>query len=541
MKQKKSSSGRGGLAHFGSVVTLAPARAATSHVRRIYHRRYRGRYKRARLIFSFDLFLVGVIASLLMFILAVNYSALLKRESGLQVNFVADEFRALQPVPVLIQVLALDNKEHSGVSLRLSLPPWVEVVETHPKSVAGEIFLGQVTPEKSAALRAVLLIRAQRNATLPIGFTVSEYDPLFLSRSFSGMEKRSLGASTVTLRPLVEPGTIQAGGALPLVVENFGSTTGSSLGVRMTEKSGAPNAQFLAGADFVEIGALGPGQKKIILAGLGQAAESSVGLNFELTAQANVIDRLATHFAVMDAPPLAKVVSDGWRLKLQKLADMTVRAVLLAPDATEFGRAELTTSSPSVILPGGNDLMVQALPWAEIGGQNFIGAPLDVRQSDRLTAACSARYFAESGDQLGVGPLPLRSGERTSVWVVCSVGAANQTLKNFTLTAEAGRGVTFSGMHSAAQIGQFTQASGGISWAMPEIGAVDTGGQPVAFEVVVKPTADQIGTTPILLTQLSLSAEDVESGKKLEAGFEDLKLEFKPDDKAFGKGYVVGK
>lgn len=82
-----------------------------------------------------------------------------------------------------------------------------------------------------------------------------------------------------------------------------------------------------------------------------------------------------------------------------------------------------------------------------------------------------ARYTAPSGDQLGRGPLPPLVGETTKYWVFWNVRGTFHPITNVHIEGSLGPNVTFTGRETVSQNGgvTFDAGSGTIEWSSPRL------------------------------------------------------------------------
>jgi hypothetical protein len=128
-----------------------------------------------------------------------------------------------------------------------------------------------------------------------------------------------------------------------------------------------------------------------------------------------------------------------------------------------------------------------------------------------------ARYTAPSGDQLGRGPLPPFVDETTKYWVFWNVRGTTNEIKNVRLEGELGANVFFTGRQTVSQNGGVTYEAGGneIVWTADSLAPTLAPSSKiigVAFELALTPTADQTGTIPTLLKNIRLTGTDAVTG-----------------------------
>lgn len=127
------------------------------------------------------------------------------------------------------------------------------------------------------------------------------------------------------------------------------------------------------------------------------------------------------------------------------------------------------------------------------------------------------RYAADSGDQLGRGPLPPRVDIETKYWVFWHIGGTINELTNVRIEGALGDGVMFTGKQSSSQNSgvEYDATTNAISW---ETTSIDPSLSPtskivgVAFELGLTPNISMVGTSPVLLYDIRITGTDARTG-----------------------------
>lgn len=537
---------RTGLAKHGHTVSLAPARAVSSHARRLYGSRYAGRYRYSRLIFAFDLLLLAVVAVLGVFDFSLLYRSYLARPSGLELVFEAPAIQASDLLPIQLTVRSTDGKTHDGVRLHWHLPPWVEILEAYPR-LDGEqaVDLGTINPRTEARSRLVAKVRGQVGEKASFGFTVTQYDPLVLAVSYVGNETRAVERTALTVRAAVPGAAYQAGSSVPLIVENAGRATAQAVTLRLAALTGAVMANLGQDGNF-GLGDLGPGTKRVVFLHLGPEQVGDFAAGLELQDAAQVVQRYALSGSVVS------------------LCDAGIeRAALIdgkfAFDYRTAGKARVLASSGGsgagappfqeirVEAPEGSYRQDQAaeppaaswdlVPIGETGAKPCVGRRVSAVAADALPAQATARYFSATGDQLGVGPLPPRVGERTTFWVVWSLGPFPSDLSKVRISADLPGRTAATGKFAAGVAGEFGFTDGGVTWKADELKMAGAERVDLAFEVALTPGPDQVGAPAPLLGRTRLQAVTTQ-GHVLDVHLPAVDTALQGDAKAQGPGKV---
>ncbi len=159
-----------------------------------------------------------------------------------------------------------------------------------------------------------------------------------------------------------------------------------------------------------------------------------------------------------------------------------------------------------------------------------------------LVLGSSARYYTPEGDQLGLGPLPPKVGEQTRYWVFWSVNNNLNDLNNVSASAVLPPNVSWTGRISVT-LGQlnYNSARHQVNWKVGDVERYTGEEWPklgVAFELALTPTAEQIGSEPILLDQIKIFGKDGFTEQFLEREEPPLTTNLIYDSMSSGKSKV---
>ena len=171
------------------------------------------------------------------------------------------------------------------------------------------------------------------------------------------------------------------------------------------------------------------------------------------------------------------------------------------------------------------------------------GDPLSLPLVTPITLHSFGRYSSPQGDQLGRGPLPPVIGEETKYWIFWHVTGTTNPLKQVNLSGFLPNNVRFTGRQSVSQNGSLTYdpTEQMISWSSEAVEAtLDPNSKviAVAFEVGITPTEDQIGSSAPLLLEALLTATDGRTGAFISASGASVTTDLPHDAMATGLGMV---
>lgn len=153
------------------------------------------------------------------------------------------------------------------------------------------------------------------------------------------------------------------------------------------------------------------------------------------------------------------------------------------------------------------------------------------------------RYTAASGDQLGRGPLPPRVGSETKYWVFWHVDGTINEIQNTKIEGTLGANVVFTGRQSTSQDAgvEYDQKTGTISWQAQTLASTLSPTSKiigVAFELAITPDESLVGEIPILLSDISLTAVDARTGALISGAGASVTTELPNDLMATNKASV---
>jgi hypothetical protein len=174
---------------------------------------------------------------------------------------------------------------------------------------------------------------------------------------------------------------------------------------------------------------------------------------------------------------------------------------------------------------------------------NVRGTKLETPITTPVVFHSFGRYATENGDQLGRGPLPPTVGEETKYWIFWNVSGTTNEIKNLSIGGELPQGVAFTGRQtvSLGSAVTYDATNKSISWKIDEVAPTFPPSAKIvgaAFEVAITPTENQLGTSPTLISNISLSGTDGWTGAWITATGSDVTTNLPGDLMADGLGTV---
>lgn len=198
-------------------------------------------------------------------------------------------------------------------------------------------------------------------------------------------------------------------------------------------------------------------------------------------------------------------------------------------------------------LPADHDFGVIIQPFAQFAlpTQEKLSSSEDtisLEVNSQLTFHSSIRYYSVEGDQLGRGPLPPRVGHETRYFVFFNTHSTIHPLSQVTLTGKLEPSVAWTGViPQGSENLSFNQENKTFSWKIPlfnsDFGSENTENG-IIFEISYKPTKDDLGKTPVLISNLHVQGTDSVTGTLLEQTAPPLTTNLLDDKKAAKKEVV---
>ncbi len=171
------------------------------------------------------------------------------------------------------------------------------------------------------------------------------------------------------------------------------------------------------------------------------------------------------------------------------------------------------------------------------------GSEISTSVTSPIIVESFGRYTSPQGDQLGRGPLPPIVGEETKYWIFVNLRGTTNPIENVSVEAELASGVRLTGKQtvSVGEPIEYDPDSNTVSWSAERIEPTFPPGSKVvglAFEVGITPTEAQIGTSPVLLSNVRITGRDAVTGEFVSGSGSIVSTDLPFDTMAAGLGTV---
>ena len=268
---------------------------------------------------------------------------------------------------------------------------------------------------------------------------------------------------------------------------------------------------------------------------LGRAVELKI--NLENNSQ-NPINNLALSFRLNNNFAVSKIENNATSTNVKIIGDKIVLENLASGENRDI--------SIMVTLSGSSAL--REINWFlrtsyQESGKDHLNDYLltNLKLITNLKVKATAYYNSPLGDQLGSGPIPPVVGLPTNYWVFFEVDNEGNDLSGLAVSAKLAEGVTLSN-NKTLSAGEFTYNEGQkrLTWLVKEA-KVKNGLYQIGFEVQLTPSAKQIDTEPLLVSNISYLATDAYTGEKLSGKLPQVNTELPLDTINQSQGKVTAK
>ncbi|MSR84935.1 hypothetical protein EXS71_00635 [Candidatus Uhrbacteria bacterium] len=527
------------LATHSSHVALAPARALTSHLRRHYETRYRGRYPLAHIVFTIDMSLVALVLALI----GVNiYLATMPSPvSGVRLFVTAPPIQSAVPLSLEATIVSQDKDAHENLVLTWDLPPGSEILTASPAlNEHRSVSLGSLPAGQTLTARVVVRLFVPPGE-VRLGFRLQDMHAGH-EEHLTGEEIRPVVSSGLQVEPLLKPNAIASRSAIPFLIKNI-----TNLPLEDVELMIEGGAATFFGLTSLPLGTLEPFSSHVFLVdprGSNLIRVRAVARGISLSTQTLPIKYTNSIFPIEKLTLAPSTPGQDAELSLHSTTStqLFVFHPLLkdAPDHVKIRDIAAGFQTLNLPLePLTNQILYHwlAVPFFTQDGQMVLGPAVEQVVTTPFDFTAAARFYTSMGDQVGVGPLPPRVGQTTKYWINWKLDATRSDLSDFTVRATLPPGVTLTGRNALPQDGELRQQGEEITWRIPYLEA-NTAGTMASFEVALTPISVMRGHAAKLLGPTHVTAVETRNQVSLQADAPALDTNLIGDPKAEGQGVV---
>lgn len=513
---------RNDLATHASTVALTPARALTSYLRWIYSARYEGKVANPLRAFTFDLSLIAVIVA---FVIGAIYVWLRPAPDAQlwKLSVHANALRSLEPSAIEANVTWSGDRTQQHVRLQWDIPEGTTVLASD-RTISQDGFVDLGTLKKGDTVSSRIVARFYA----PAGQVALRFRVFYDQGVLAGTESRSIEGSAVRLEQVFNGDALTPNAVMPFILKS--ETAMPIEGLQLTATNGRWH-------DGESVTGLASTERRIVFF-VPSSTSAEVGL------QAHAVPVLSQSLSFLTtttrAITVGRLFGDEQKLSVDVTALQPGELYLFHPSFEHgftkrdinAGQQTITVALPTKATAGEWSVM----PVWRQGAQNVIGDWSRATITAPLSLEASIRYFAASGDQLGVGPLPPVVGQSTRYWLQWRLAPRSDELKAITIKAVLPTGVHWTG-NSALPVGGTVSEEGGLLVYKLESLPAQTDGI-AAIELEFTPVAAMRGVTPYLLNTSEATATDARTFETVATTHPALDTSLPEDERAKGHGLV---
>lgn len=519
-----------GIAEHATTAAFTTSRAITSHMRRRYRERYHGRSPYAPVLFLFDLALLGL-ATFLVAVNAYLFVAVPAPLEGYRLDLLAPALSSAAPLALEARVSATGDGPRRDVRLRWTFPPGTEILQSEPPVARdGEVHLGTLAPDETLSSRVVVRL-FHPQGQVRFGFVIVDADG-----SIEGEATRTLARSGLRFEPLVPLASVVRDSDVPYLIRND-----TSMPLEGVTVAAAPPTS-IDGLSELRFARLEPFEERVVSVRPSRTSP----IEF-LTAVRDVplVSRVESYALLSDDPvgvQLELEPSGGAELAFRVRADRAASLAVRHPGLRDRDRTRMID-----IEPGDQEIVIETdpgavgtwyvVPFVRMPEGNAIGRVVSSPITTAFSIHASARYFATSGDQIGVGPLPPRVGEPTRVWIGLRLAPTTSELSDLRVRVRLAPGVRVTGRDALPDGGSFSQTDRDLVWNVGTLPA-DPDGIGAFFEVEIIPAESDFGTVPALVELVRADAFDPRAGTRRESAYGLVDMNLSEDELGKNLGKV---
>ena len=582
---------RGGVFIGTLNIMTQPARnLLTEPLADLYKDKYEGKFKRPKHVFAFDMGLVALGA--LIAAVAIYFGLIYKPVEAVQAVLVAEPNALVAGGEIVLNLTVANNEDNpvENVNAIFKLPPQIKFERSSLQysQTDNSVNFGEIASHSEATVRLVGALTGSVGQNLKPSVNISYTDSAGKTGKTKAAASAKIASSSVgaafEMPDSMVVGQVVSGdiryynhGNAPIDNVVIVPTWPQNFVVSQANPAAANGSWF--------VGTLAPGSEgKISVSGIettGGASAVEFTVETGVRSLADVLTQSQSAKTVALIDPAFTVTLDGasgarlgdtvtFSAIYNNTGDHTLNGATIAATADpgltikNIDRAELGDLKPGASgtvkitaqadskLPDAlkNSTGVQLALHANITGKldndskMTISSPTwNIKIASTLGMTAGARYWSDTGDQLGRGPLPPTVGKTTTLWIFWNVSNTTGALNNVRITGKLPANVTYTGK-AANPFGDaplYDPTTRTMTWNVGDVPAwpgVTTDAIGAACEVTITPTADQRGTYAPLMTDQQITGTDTATGLALTATAPDMNTHLTTDPQGIATGTV---
>jgi len=528
-----------------------------------FNTRYKGRYKFARLIFSIDLFLVGIAVALAI-VAIIGLLLVPKRfEDGIvfESSVAPTEVVSGSPSTLVIRYTNKTKEELRNAKVEIKFPKYFLLQETSPEEI-GTIPVGE---SGTIHIKGTMFgdVGGEQTFQTSLSFVHGEKFDVFGEKNDTYIFSPSSSALSLSLEL---PDKMIAYQPIEGIIhyKNTSEIDFPTISIKPVWPK-----EFVFTKGQFEVPKVKSGEEgEVKFEGILQNAQDEITFIFEPSftfGKDKYKQETLQHTAPIIPLPLTlnhsvekQTVRPGKNVKFtveyENISDVDLMDVSFTMDAQspfvkkssvvsiekiapkETGTVEITTTLRKTIAQSETsvyeNLKISSRPTATYTMKETVestvtskGTTIESQLTTPIIFDSFARYTTATSDQIGRGPVPPQPGKETTFWIFWHISGTTNELSNVEITGTLPVNVRFTGRQTVSQnkgveYDPNTREIRWISASVPPTLSPTSKIVGVAFELGVTPTVNNL--IPELLSQIQLNATDGWTGAFVSASKSDI-------------------
>lgn len=162
----------------------------------------------------------------------------------------------------------------------------------------------------------------------------------------------------------------------------------------------------------------------------------------------------------------------------------------------------------------------------------------ELKVASNISLVSGGYYYSEQGDQIGIGPIPPKAGIPTTYWIIWEANNLGNDVSGFEVSADLPGNVAWLDQQSVvAGAISYSPITRRVLWQVDNL-PKNGGNFRVSFAVSLVPGEGDIGTVPVLLSNIGFIGQDQFAGIRLSKKMANITTNIESDRRAAGRGKV---
>jgi hypothetical protein len=169
---------------------------------------------------------------------------------------------------------------------------------------------------------------------------------------------------------------------------------------------------------------------------------------------------------------------------------------------------------------------------------SYVMTTPSLKINSNLSVSSGGYYYSAQGDQLGVGPIPPKVDIPTTYWIIWEANNLGNDIAPFEVSADLPANLVWLDQQSVVAGNlSYSPVTRRILWQVDSL-AKSGGNYRASFAISIVPRTEDLGTVPVLLSNISFLGKDQYTGMNISKKLANITTNIESDRHAAGKGKV---